>query len=68
MLRDEAGLLVGYVYVDLDQDKRDIGGYVSDAKRGRRRRDGERRAHAACRLVPEVDRAIRAARARCRSA
>ena len=31
MLRDEAGLLVGYVYVDLDPS-RDIGGYVEDAK------------------------------------
>jgi copper/silver efflux system protein len=31
MLRDEAGLLVGYVYVDVDP-KRDIGGYVDDAK------------------------------------
>jgi copper/silver efflux system protein len=32
MVRDEAGLLVGYVYVDIDQSKRDIGGYVDDAK------------------------------------
>ncbi len=32
MVRDEAGLLVGYVYVDIDQAKRDIGGYVDDAK------------------------------------
>jgi Cu(I)/Ag(I) efflux system membrane protein CusA/SilA len=32
MVRDEAGLLVGYVYVDIDQGKRDIGGYVNDAK------------------------------------
>ncbi len=31
MLRDEAGLLVGYVYVDLDPS-RDIGGYVEAAK------------------------------------
>jgi Cu(I)/Ag(I) efflux system membrane protein CusA/SilA len=31
MLRDEAGLLVGYVYVDLEP-WRDLGGYVSDAK------------------------------------
>ena len=31
MLRDEAGLLVGYVYVDIDPS-RDIGGYVEDAK------------------------------------
>ncbi len=31
MLRDEAGLLVGYVYVDVDPT-RDLGGYVNDAK------------------------------------
>lgn len=33
MIRDEAGMLVGYVYVDMDAAKRDIGGYVDDAKR-----------------------------------
>ncbi|HVX96433.1 MAG TPA: efflux RND transporter permease subunit [Polyangia bacterium] len=32
MVRDEAGLLVGYVYVDIDQAKRDLGGYVDEAK------------------------------------
>ena len=32
MVRDEGGLLVGYVYVDIDQAKRDIGGYVNEAK------------------------------------
>lgn len=32
MLRDEAGLLVGYVYVDVDTGARDVGGYVHDAK------------------------------------
>jgi Cu(I)/Ag(I) efflux system membrane protein CusA/SilA len=32
MVRDEGGLLVGYVYVDIDQATRDIGGYVADAK------------------------------------
>ncbi|MBI3206433.1 MAG: efflux RND transporter permease subunit [Myxococcales bacterium] len=32
MLRNEAGLLVGYVYVDVDPS-RDIGGFVDDAKR-----------------------------------
>jgi len=32
MVRDEGGLLVGYVYVDIDQAQRDIGGYVRDAK------------------------------------
>ncbi|HEY6867377.1 MAG TPA: efflux RND transporter permease subunit [Candidatus Eisenbacteria bacterium] len=33
MIRDEAGMLVGYVYVDMDPSRRDIGGYVDDAKR-----------------------------------
>ncbi|MGH7729625.1 MAG: efflux RND transporter permease subunit [Candidatus Eiseniibacteriota bacterium] len=33
MIRDEAGMLVGYVYVDMDPAQRDIGGYVDDAKR-----------------------------------
>jgi Cu(I)/Ag(I) efflux system membrane protein CusA/SilA len=33
MIRDEAGMLVGYVYVDMDAAKRDIGGFVDDAKR-----------------------------------
>jgi Cu(I)/Ag(I) efflux system membrane protein CusA/SilA len=32
MLRDEDGSLVGYVYVDVDQGQRDLGGYVSEAK------------------------------------
>ncbi len=32
MIRDENGMLVGYVYVDMDQSKRDIGGYVNEAK------------------------------------
>jgi copper/silver efflux system protein len=32
MVRDEDGLLVGYVYVDIDQKERDIGGYVDEAK------------------------------------
>ena len=32
MIRNEAGLLVGYVYVDVDESKRDIGGYVEEAK------------------------------------
>jgi Cu(I)/Ag(I) efflux system membrane protein CusA/SilA len=32
MLRDEAGLLVGYVYVDVDTGARDVGGYVREAK------------------------------------
>ena len=33
MIKDEAGMLVGYVYVDMDQGKRDIGGYVNEAKK-----------------------------------
>ena len=33
MIRDEDGLLTGYVYVDMDAAKMDIGGYVADAKR-----------------------------------
>ena len=42
MVRDEAGLLVGYVYVDIDQAQRDIGGYVNEAKEVVARGDGER--------------------------
>ncbi len=33
MIRDENGRLSGYVYVDLDTSKRDVGSYVADAKR-----------------------------------
>ncbi|HEV8432990.1 MAG TPA: efflux RND transporter permease subunit, partial [Thermoanaerobaculia bacterium] len=33
MIRDENGRLSGYVYVDVNTEKRDIGGYVDDAKR-----------------------------------
>jgi len=33
MIRDEDGHLSGYVYVDIDSGKRDIGGYVEDAKK-----------------------------------
>ena len=33
MIRDENGKLSGYVYVDVDTAKRDIGGYVEDAKK-----------------------------------
>jgi Cu(I)/Ag(I) efflux system membrane protein CusA/SilA len=42
MVRDEDGLLVGYVYVDVDTTARDIGGYVAEAKRAvaRARADG----------------------------
>ncbi|HEU4388931.1 MAG TPA: efflux RND transporter permease subunit, partial [Blastocatellia bacterium] len=33
MIRDENGRLSGYVYVDFDTSKRDVGRYVEDAKR-----------------------------------
>lgn len=33
MIRDEAGMLVGYLYVDIDTGRRDVGGYVAEAKR-----------------------------------
>jgi len=33
MIRDENGKLTGYVYVDVDTSKRDIGGYVEEAKK-----------------------------------
>jgi Cu(I)/Ag(I) efflux system membrane protein CusA/SilA len=33
MIRDENGMLVGYVYVDMDQNQRDIGSYVNEAKK-----------------------------------
>jgi Cu(I)/Ag(I) efflux system membrane protein CusA/SilA len=33
MIRDENGLLAGYVYVDIDTAARDVGGYVDEAKR-----------------------------------
>jgi Cu(I)/Ag(I) efflux system membrane protein CusA/SilA len=33
MIRDESGMLVGYVYVDMDAAKKDIGSYVDEAKR-----------------------------------
>jgi Cu(I)/Ag(I) efflux system membrane protein CusA/SilA len=32
MLRDENGRLAGYVYVDVDTEKRDLGSYIEDAK------------------------------------
>jgi copper/silver efflux system protein len=32
MIRDENGRLSGYVYVDVDTGKRDIGGYIKEAK------------------------------------
>lgn len=33
MIRDENGRLCGYVYVDFDTSKRDVGSYVADAKK-----------------------------------
>jgi Cu(I)/Ag(I) efflux system membrane protein CusA/SilA len=33
MIKDENGVLVGYVFVDIDGAQRDLGGWVSDAKR-----------------------------------
>jgi Cu(I)/Ag(I) efflux system membrane protein CusA/SilA len=33
MIRDENGRLSGYVYVDVDTQRRDLGGYIADAKR-----------------------------------
>jgi Cu(I)/Ag(I) efflux system membrane protein CusA/SilA len=33
MIRDENGLLAGYIYVDFDTSKVDVGGYVEEAKK-----------------------------------
>jgi len=33
MIRDENGKLAGYVYIDVDTARRDLGGFVDDAKR-----------------------------------
>ncbi len=33
MIKDENGILVGYVFADIDASKRDLGGWVNDAKR-----------------------------------
>src|SRR5262245_56714545 len=32
MIKDENGVLVGYVFADIDQTQRDLGGWVDDAK------------------------------------
>lgn len=40
MIKDENGSLVGYVYVDVDTSRRDIGGYVEEAKEKVRARLG----------------------------
>ena len=54
MIRDENGLLAGYVYVDFDTSKVDIGSYVEQSQaRGRRERD------AADRLQHELERPVR---------
>ncbi|MBI2892487.1 MAG: efflux RND transporter permease subunit [Deltaproteobacteria bacterium] len=45
MVRDEDGLLVGYVYVDIDTNQRDIGGYVDEAKAAVERARQEGRLH-----------------------
>ncbi len=61
MVRDEDGLLVGYVFVDIDQAQRDIGGYVDDAKSAVQGGDRARRALALpAWLLPLVDRPVRA--------
>ena len=66
MLRDEAGLLVGYVYVDLEP-WRDIGGYVNDAKAAVAARAGEPGAQARYGHVHEMDGPVRAAREHARA-
>lgn len=33
MIKDENGTLVGYVFADIDQNQRDLGGWVADAKK-----------------------------------
>jgi copper/silver efflux system protein len=43
MVRDENGLLVGYVYVDVDTARRDVGGYVEEAKEAVRRAQADGR-------------------------
>ena len=46
MIRDENGRLSGYVYVDVDTGKRDIGGYIRGRKgRGRARPEASDRVH-----------------------
>jgi len=32
VIKDENGVLVGYVFADIDQTQRDLGGWVDDAK------------------------------------
>ena len=64
--RDEAGLLVGYVYVDIEPG-RDIGGYVNEAKEAVDARERAASSTLGPGHVPQVDRPVRAARARCAS-
>ena len=61
MVRDEDGLLVGYVYVDIDQASRDIGGYVDDAKGVVSRAQQSGQLTLPPGYVLQVDRAVRAA-------
>ena len=37
MIKDENGVLVGYVFADIDPTQRDLGGWVDDARRSSRR-------------------------------
>ena len=60
MIRNEDGLLTGYVYVDVAG--RDLGGYVSEAKRA-----AARPAQAAARLRARVERPVRSHGSACAS-
>ena len=51
MIRDENGMLAGYVYVDLSTS--DVGGYVTKAKRC-----GKEAAYSASRLFAPVERPV----------
>ena len=65
MVRDEAGLLVGYVYVDIDQAQRDIGGYVNEAKEVVAKAMAQRRAEAARPATTSSGRASTSSSPRC---
>ncbi len=43
MIRDDGGLLVGFVYVDIETAQRDVGGYVTEAKEVVRRAQADGR-------------------------
>ena len=62
MLRDENGLLSGYVYVDVAG--RDIGGYVEEAKRV----VADQRSHLPAGLLDRLERPVRSHGARAASA